>query len=160
MRVRRTGSSGARGLTLLRAEDRARDHEPLDLARPLVDLRDLRVAVVALDRELLRVAVAAEDLDRLRRLAAGHLRGEELRLRALLRVRAALLLQPRGTQHEQPRGVDLHRHVGELVLDRLLGGDRLPELPPLARVLERRLVGRPGDADGLRSDPDAATVER
>ena len=52
------------------AEHRAGDHEPLDLARALVDLRDLRVAVVALDRELLRVPVAAEDLDRL-----GGLRG-------------------------------------------------------------------------------------
>src|SRR3712207_8938909 len=48
----------------------SRDHEPLDLARPLVDLGDLRVAVVALDGELLRVAVAAQDLDRLGRLAA------------------------------------------------------------------------------------------
>ena len=49
-------------------ENRACDHEALDLARALVDLGDLGVAVVALDRELLRVAVAAEDLDRLARL--------------------------------------------------------------------------------------------
>ena len=47
--------------------DAADRRAPLDLARALVDLGDLRVAVVALDRELLRVAVAAEDLDRLRR---------------------------------------------------------------------------------------------
>src|SRR5579872_3555434 len=91
-----------------------RDDEPLDLTRPLVDLGDLRVAVVALDRELLRVAVAAEDLDRLAGLAARHLRREELRLRALLGVRQALLLAPRGAVDEQPRGVDLGRHVGEL----------------------------------------------
>src|SRR6476469_1384141 len=63
------------------AEDRARDDKALDLARPLVDLRDLRVAVVPLDRELLGVAVPAEDLDRFARLAACHLRGVELRLR-------------------------------------------------------------------------------
>src|SRR6266511_3420423 len=68
------------------AEDRPGDHETLDLARPLVDLRDLGVAVVALDRELLGVAVAAQNLDRLRRLPARHLRREQLRLRALLRV--------------------------------------------------------------------------
>src|SRR5713101_5421892 len=40
-------------------QNRARDHEPLDLARPLVDLGDLRVTVVPLDRELLGVPVAA-----------------------------------------------------------------------------------------------------
>src|SRR5439155_17390146 len=96
---RRTGSFGSRGTFVeyeerapmsgtsggrLQAEDRARDDDALDLARPFVDLGDLRVAVVALDGELLRVAVAAENLDRLRRLAARHLGREELRLRARL----------------------------------------------------------------------------
>ena len=46
-------------------QQRAGDDQALDLARALVDLGDLGVAVVALGRELLRVAVAAEDLDRL-----------------------------------------------------------------------------------------------
>src|SRR3954463_2066955 len=97
MRVRRTGSSrlGLDGKRSLRqAEDRASDHEALDLARALVDLRDLRVAVVALDRKLLRVAVAAEHLDRLGGLAARHLGREQLRLRPLLGVPPALLLEP------------------------------------------------------------------
>src|SRR5262245_6000930 len=74
------GSAHERALG--QSENRARDHEPLDLARALVDLGDLGVAVVALDRELLRVAVAAEDLDRLGRLPARHLGGIELRLGA------------------------------------------------------------------------------
>src|ERR671933_2919621 len=106
MRVSRSGSSrlrltsALRERALLQPEDRARDHEALDLARALVDLRDLRVAVVALDGELLRVAVATEDLDRLRRLPPRHLRREELRLRALLHVGPARLLQPRGAVHE------------------------------------------------------------
>src|SRR5437762_10012473 len=90
------------------AEDAAGNHETLDLARPLIDLGDLRVAVVALHGKLLGVAVAAEDLDRLRGLPPGHLRREQLRLRTLLRVPAALLLQPCGAVHEQPSGVDLH----------------------------------------------------
>src|SRR5919109_5325225 len=141
-------------------EDRARDHEPLDLARPLVDLGDLRVAVVALDRELLRVAVAAEDLDRLARVAAGHLRREELRLRALLGVREALLLAPGGAIREQTRGVDLRRHVRELPLDRLELCDALPELTPLERVVAGEVVGGLGEAYRLRADPDAASVER
>src|SRR5207253_8009311 len=114
---------------LRQAEDRARDHEALDLARPLVDLGDLRVSVVALDRELLRVAVAAEDLDRLGRLTPGHLRGEQLRLRPRLGMRLPTLLQLGSSVDEQARGVDLGRHVGELPLDCLEVGDPLSELP-------------------------------
>src|SRR5687767_15768338 len=110
MRVSRTGSSDARRLTL-QVENPAGDDEALDLARPFVDLGDLRVAVVPLDGELLRVAVAAEDLDRLRGLPPRHLRGEELRLRAGLRHRLALVLEPRGAVDEEARRVDLRRHV-------------------------------------------------
>src|SRR5438132_14067877 len=61
-------ASSLRDRPLAQPEDRPGDHEPLDLARPLVDLRDLRVAVVALNRKLLGVPVSAEDLDRLARL--------------------------------------------------------------------------------------------
>src|SRR6188508_1871216 len=46
-----------------------RDHEPLDLRGPLVDLEQLRVAHQLLDRVLLHVAVPAEHLYRVR----GHL---------------------------------------------------------------------------------------
>src|SRR3954465_14121235 len=88
-------------------EDLARDHESLDLARPLVDLGDLRVTVVALDGKLLRVAVAAEDLDRLAGHAPRRLRREQLRLRPLLGVRQPLLLAPRRPVHEEARRVDL-----------------------------------------------------
>src|SRR5262245_10525928 len=66
-------SLGERSLLLPQSEDGAGDDEPLDLARALVDLGDLRVALVPLDGELLRVAVPAEDLDRLAGLAARHL---------------------------------------------------------------------------------------
>src|SRR6185503_15061844 len=48
-------------------QDLLRDDEIHDLARSLVDLRDLRVAVVALGREVGEVTVAAEDLDALAR---------------------------------------------------------------------------------------------
>src|SRR5919106_2934480 len=94
------GGRAGRRLTL-QLQDLPRDHDPLDLARALVDLGDLRVAVVPLDRELLRVAVAAEDLDRLGGLTAGHLRREELRLRTGLGMRLAALLQPGGAVDEQ-----------------------------------------------------------
>ena len=65
------------------AEQRPGDDQTLDLARALVDLGHLRVAVVALDRELLGVAIAAEDLDRLACPVARDARGEELGLGAL-----------------------------------------------------------------------------
>src|SRR5438093_11640616 len=45
------------------SQDLARDDELLDLRGALVDLRDLRVAEVALDLILARVAVPAVDLD-------------------------------------------------------------------------------------------------
>src|SRR5947209_10294224 len=70
--------SAARGLL----GEVARDDEALDLARAFVDLRDARVAVVALDRIVLHVAVAAVDLDRLRAHPFGHLGGVELGLRS------------------------------------------------------------------------------
>src|SRR3954468_22173231 len=96
---RGAASAVAHGL----AEQRAGDDEPLDLARALVDLRDLGVAVVALGGELLGVAVAAEDLDGLARLPAGDGAREQLRLRALDRVRVPGLLEPRGAPGERAR---------------------------------------------------------
>src|SRR5436190_18982801 len=154
------GASTLRQRALRQPEDRTRDHESLDLARPLVDLRDLRVAVVPLDRELLGVAVAAEDLDRLGRLAPRDLGRVELRLRPLLRVRQALPAAPRRAVDEEARCVDLRRHVGELPLDRLEVGDSLPELAPLEGVLPRDVVRRLRDPDRLSGDPDPAAVER
>src|SRR4051794_39620348 len=68
-----SGRSGARDV----AEEVARDDQALDLARALVDLGDLRVAVVALGGEVLRVPVAAEDLDRLARDPARDAGGEQ-----------------------------------------------------------------------------------
>src|SRR5665647_2090661 len=63
------------------------DHQPLDLARAFVDLRDLRVAEVPLDRVLGHVAIAAEDLDRLARSLVRDVGCEQLRHRGLLAVR-------------------------------------------------------------------------
>src|ERR1700756_1669948 len=63
------------------AKHLAGDHEPLDLLRPLVDLRDLRVAHEAFDRVLLDVAVATEDLHRIRRDGHRDVAALELRHR-------------------------------------------------------------------------------
>src|SRR5829696_6251549 len=141
-------------------QDRTRDDKPLDLARALVDLRDLRVAVVALDWELAGVPVATEDLDGFPGLAPGHCRGEELRLRTGLTVREAAISEQGGAPGEEPGGIDFRRHVSELPLDRLEICDPLPELMPLERIRLRHVEGRLGDSDRLRRDTDAAAVER
>src|SRR6476646_1670128 len=72
------------------AQHLAGDHEPLDLLRALVDLRDLGVAHEALDRVLLDVAVAAEDLHRVGRHGHGDVAALELRHRRRLRQLLAL----------------------------------------------------------------------
>src|SRR5687767_8153895 len=148
--------SAAHGL----AEQRAGDDEPLDLARALVDLGDLGVAVVALGGELLRVAVAAEDLDRLAGLAARDGAGEQLRLGALDGVRVAGLLQARGAPGQRAGGLDLRLHVGELLLDRAEPADRAAERVALLGVAARRVQRGLGDPDRLGGDPDPAAVER
>src|SRR5262249_46395191 len=117
----------------------AGDDEALDLARALVDLRDLGVAVVALRRELLRVAVAAEDLDRLAGRPARDGGGEQLRLRPLDAVRAPGLLQPRRAPRQGARRLDLGLHVGELLLDRSEPPDRAAERVALLGIAGRQL---------------------
>src|SRR4051812_13124686 len=142
------------------AEQRPGDHEALDLARALVDLGHLRVAVVALGREFLRVAVAAEHLDRLARPLARDAAREQLRLRALDRVRVARLLQARRAPDERAGGLDLGLHVGELLLDRLEAADRPAERVAVLRVGGRDVERGLRDADRLRGDADPPGVER
>src|SRR5215210_569585 len=73
---------------------------------------------------------------RLRRTSR-HARGVELRHRDLShRVLAVREAPGRGVDH-LAAGLDLRRHVGELVADRLEAADRAPEGRALAGVLER-----------------------
>src|SRR5947209_7673273 len=95
----RTGTAG-RPLQLGAGEtELAGDQQALDLARPLPDLQDLRVAVEPGDGGLLHEAVAAVDLDGL--AGAGHRDFGRVQLRdgRLRLVRPALLLQPRRLVH-------------------------------------------------------------
>ena len=68
----------------------------VQLARALVDDRRLRVAQVALDRELVRVAVRAVDLDRVERRLDGVLGRVPLGEARLAGVAQALVLEPAG----------------------------------------------------------------
>src|SRR3954449_11119857 len=139
----------------------ARDHQPLDLVRALVDLRDLRVAHHPLDGVLLDVAVAAEDLHRLgrdphRRVRAGEL-GLGRRLRQLGPVDARVGHLPEPVEQPASRLAG-GLHVGELRLDELVLRDRLAHRLAALRVLER-VVGRAlRDAEALRRDPWPGSV--
>ena len=62
------------------------------------------------------------------------------------------------TEIEAARGLDLRRHVHELELDRLEGGDRLPELPPLARVGGGQVVRALRQTQAHGGDRDPAAV--
>src|SRR6185312_10924018 len=126
----------------------------LDLAGALVDLGDLRIAVVALGRELLRVPVAAEHLDRLAGPLPRDTAGEQLGLGALDRVRVPGLLQPRRAPDECTRRLDLGLHVGELLLDRAEAADRAPERVALLGVGGRDVERGLRDPDRLRGDAD------
>src|SRR5712664_4895237 len=65
----------------------AGDEQALDFAGAFVDLRDARVAVMALHRVIVQVAVAAVDLYRLRAHPLGELGSVELGLRGFREAR-------------------------------------------------------------------------
>ena len=114
-----------------------------------------------LDREVADVAVATEDLDGLlgdpdRDLARLELAHRALAVLELLLRRA----HPRRPPHEQPGGVDLHLHVGELERDALVLDDLAAERLALLGVFEGELVRGAGDAERLRAHDRPGRLER
>src|SRR5437763_5395966 len=136
-----------------------RDQELQDLVRALAEDQERRVAVEALDQELGRVAVAAVDAHRLEGDLLGALGREQLGHPRLEVGPLAGVLPPGRVEHEQPRGLDLRSHLGELELDRLVLGDGLAEGLALARVADRGLEGRRGQADGPGCDVDPSQLD-
>src|SRR5262245_35718814 len=116
---------------------------PDDLEHDLVgagpDPVEADVAVGALDLVLLHVAVAAVDLDALVGDLAGDPRGVELCLRDLTHRVLAVGVAPGGRVGELPGGLDLGRHLGELVADHLEVADRAAEGLALLRVVQGAL---------------------
>src|SRR3954468_16275884 len=144
----------------LHAGDRPADDQPLDLAGPLEDGVDLRVAVPALDRVFAGVAVAAEDLDGLLGHPDRGLAGVQLRHRALAVLERHLVAaHPGSPPDQQPGGVEAGLHVREGEGDALVGDDRAAELLAGLGVVEGVLVRRPRDAARLRTDARAARLE-
>src|SRR6185369_10736415 len=103
---RSTRTLGLKTLTFLRVTRSAqtclvaRNHHALDLARAFIDLGDLRVAEVALERHLFRVPHAAVDLHSLVRDPHRGLRGSQLGDRSFGRESAPLLLGPGRAQSQ------------------------------------------------------------
>src|SRR4051794_23971543 len=93
----------------------ARDDHPLHLIRPFADLEDLLVAVEPRDRVLVHEAVAPVDLERPACGAVRQLARVELRHRRRLPEVASRILLPGGAVDESPRGLDLGRHVDQLL---------------------------------------------
>src|SRR5207244_3225507 len=106
------------------AEHRARDDVPLDLAGPVPDPLDPRVAPEPLDTEVAHKAHAAEDLHRLDGDPAEHLRGVELGHRGVAVAHPALVEPPGAAESQELGGLDLGRHVGQAETDALEPPDR------------------------------------
>src|SRR5664280_255452 len=140
-------------------EDLLGDDEPLDLARPFIDLVDLRVAHQLLDRVFLRVTVPAEDLDGVGRDAHRDVGREGLGEGGQLRVAAAVVDGPGRLPDEQSRRLDVLGHVRDHEAHGLVLRDRLAERRPLGCVLDGLVHGAAGQAHGPRRDRRTRVVE-
>ena len=98
------------------------------------------------------VRARAADLDRAADVA--HLAEADV-----LGPQRALVLHAADVERDERGAVHLERHLGELLLGQLVGGDRLVEDDALLRVRERRLEAGAGGADGAEDDPVAGLVE-
>src|SRR5215207_2662362 len=108
-----------------------------DLVGPGADPVEPHVAPRALDPVLAHVARPAVDLQALVGHLAGDARGVELGHRDLAHGVLAAGEAPGGRVDELARGLDLRRHVGELVPDDLELADAAPERLALGRVAHR-----------------------
>src|SRR5208337_4575971 len=126
----------------------------------LVDLADLRVAEELLHRIVLGEAVAAVNLQRQRRHSLGNLRAEELGHGRFLYEVHAGVFHAGAVVEQHARGFDLGGHLRDLKLNALELGDGLAKLLALLRILHREFPRTTRQADHLRTDADAAFVQR
>ncbi len=131
----------------------------MHVVRPLVGVHHFQIDDVADDAELVRNPVAAQHVARragdVERLAAGialHDRGD-------LRRRRAVVLHAAEAQAALQPERDLGLHVGQFLLDQLVGGQRAAELLAVERVLARRVPAELGGAERPPGDAVARRVE-
>src|SRR5260370_33637356 len=138
----------------------ARNDHPHDLVGTFEDLVHAQVAEIALDGEVLQVAVAAMQLQRLVDDLKPDIGRETLAHRRGLRRLGRLGVEQESRPPDQdPRGVELGRHVGQLELRRLEFGDRLTELLALDYVARRGFEACASAAQRTGTDIDAPAIE-
>ena len=119
-------------------QEAPRDHELLDLVRPLAEDEQRRVAVEPLDDVLLRVAVAAVDAHRLQRALLPPISvAKSFAMPASRSARSPSALRRAASSISSSAAPDLGAHLRELQLDLLLLGDRLAERLALLGVADR-----------------------
>src|SRR5215217_2100376 len=153
-----TASNGTSDSAIV--EQRPSHHNPLNLVRALIDLRDLRIPHHPLNGKVLGIAVAAKQLDRVRGDLHCHIRGEALRSSAEVRQVSISALGLGGRSvRELTRSFKLHAHVSEHELQALKVRECLAELLALLGIAERIVEGTLSNADGLRGDGDSGVVQ-
>src|ERR1700691_5436625 len=101
------------------SEHQLGDSGQLHIRCAFVDLPDLGIAVVLLDRVVLDKAIAAKNLDRLAGDALGHLGGKVLAHGRFLEEAKTVVLKAGTVVDEQPGGFDLGGHFCEGELNSL-----------------------------------------
>src|SRR3954452_9899443 len=138
---------------------RAADDVEHDLVRPRADPIQAHVAPDALDPVLLHVARAAVDLDALVGDLDRDPRGVQLRHRDLAHGVLAVLEAPRGDVDHLAGGLDLGRHLRELVADDLEVADLAAERLALERVPHGHLEAALGARDAARGADQPLALE-
>ena len=131
----------------------------MNLRGAFVDLGDLGIAEVALQRHFLGIAHAAVDLHGLMGDPHRRFRGGELGHRCFGAELLALPLEPGRAQGEQQGCVELALHVGDLGLGHLEGADRRAKRLALLHIGQRGLIGRARNAHCLGGNADPACIE-
>src|SRR5215831_13639059 len=141
------------------AGDVTADDEGMDVVRALVRVDGLQIHHVADHRVLVDAAGGAQDVACEPRRVERDLHVVHLGHRDLLRARLPKILQTAELQAQELRLGDLGDHPDELLLDELERGDRLAELDPLLRVLERPVVAAHRGPDGAPRDAVTRLVQ-
>src|SRR5689334_11312578 len=125
----------------------------------LVDLPDLRIAPVLLDRVVLGKPVSTVDFDRQRGDALGHLGTEEFSHGCFFDEVHAGVFHAGGVVNHEPRRFDFGGHLCQLELYTLEIRYGFAELLPLLCVPAGVFPRATGDAGHLRSNADSALVK-